>query len=89
MFLYNMMLRAKVRDGLRQNGVKFGHALALSRSITDEQLRTAEMQVGATDRVMEINALGDGRIIEAILKFFESEIGQMLIQFLIRMLLGM
>ena len=83
------LARLAARTELRKKGYRFAEINDIIASVTDDVIDVAEMQaVDAQNKVVDlpVGAIGDGAIIKAIKDFLASDLGKVLIQFLLSLL---
>lgn len=86
--LFRARTQIAVASALRQRGYGILEARRLAASIDEDTLHLA-MSMAPPAVVSAVVPVGDGGIIQAILDFFASPLGQQLIQILISLLLGL
>lgn len=82
---FYMLARAQARIELRQRGYGILQAFEIVRNIDDGMIEAAVTEANAE---AGLKAIGDGAILEKILAFFKSDLGQLLIKILMTLLLG-
>ena len=84
------LARLQARAALRRQGHGFFRISEIMEAAEDDLIDVAAEEAGVTaEQAGAVTvALGDGKIIDAILGFFRSEQGQALIAALIKLLLG-
>lgn len=80
--VYYTVVRLATRRELRQQGYRFSEINTAMDGCDDDVIDAAEIVTG-----VQVGAIGDGKVIQAILDFLKSEQGQQLIAALIQMLL--
>jgi hypothetical protein len=87
--------RVATRNHLRRSGKSFRQINAAMDNISNEEITAAAVIAADTGPLPDLavepdpgvsQALGDGKILEALLKFFESDLGQALIKILLSFL---
>lgn len=90
--MHGLVFRARtqiaVAAALRQRGLGFFEARKLASSVDDDTIQLA-MSMAPPEVVGAVGALGDGTILQAIIDFFKSPLGQQLIQLILSLLLGL
>lgn len=81
--LFRVRTQLGVAAGLREKGYGLLEARRLSQTVDDDLITAAAMQAG-----VPTGAIGDGTILQAIIDFFKSPLGQSLIQAIIALLIG-
>jgi hypothetical protein len=82
--LFRIRTQLAVAAGLREQGYGLLEARQLSKTVDDDLIHHA-----ATVADVSLGAIGDGTILQAILDFFKSPVGQALIAALIKLLTGL
>lgn len=82
--LVTILARAKCRSALREKGYSFRQINDVIHAVDDEAISWACVETSISP-----SAIGDGKIIDAILDFFKSPEGQALLAALIKMLLAL
>lgn len=82
--LVTILARAKCRSALREKGYTFRQINDVIGAVDDDALSWAMQESG-----VKASAIGDGKIIDAILDFFKSPEGQALLAALIKMLIAL
>lgn len=87
--------RQQIRQELRKNGVGFLQAIESSRNVTGDDLDDTAAAVGAAlpaamliPDAGTVGAIGDGTILQAIIDFFKSPTGQMILGVIIKAILA-
>lgn len=83
--LFYSRTRIQVRAELQRRGYSFRDASDLASDLDDDTIDAAVVEA---DAVAQVSAIGDGRIIDAIIGFFKSPAGQMLLDLLLKLLIG-
>lgn len=83
--LFYARARIQLRAALRQKGYSFAEAIALSNSVDTDTIDATVVEANA---VNQVNAIGDGKIIGAIIDFFNSPLGKTIIDLLLKLLIG-
>lgn len=82
--LFTILARAKCRSALREKGYTFRQINDVISAVDDDAISWAVQETSISP-----SAIGDGKIIDAILEFFKSPEGQALIAALIKMLIAL
>lgn len=80
--------RVQLQAALRQRGISARKANDLIALIDDDTIDAAVVEVKAAEKLAGISAIGDGKIIDWLIGFFNSPLGKALIEFLLGLLLG-
>ena len=86
--LFRARTQMAVASALRQKGFGILETRRLAASVDDDTIHLA-MSMAPPSVANAVGALGDGSILQAILDFFASPLGQQLIQLLVSLLLGL
>ena len=88
--VFNAVLRAKVRQELRsKHGYSLAESIRKANELTDENIKGLIADAETLSGVKVVGtAIGDGKIIGAIIDFFNSPAGKMLLEMLMKLLLG-
>lgn len=88
--VFNAVLRAKVRQELRsKHGYSLAESIKKANELTDENIKGLIADAETLSGVKVVGtAIGDGKIIGAIIDFFNSPAGKMLLEMLMKLLLG-
>lgn len=82
--LFRVRMQLAVAAGLRQRGYGLLEARRLAQTVDDDLIVAAAMQAA-----IPMAAIGDGTILQVILDFLSSPLGQQLIQAIIALLTGL
>lgn len=88
--IFNVAVRMKLREELRKKGKGPLEIARLMKHIDDEVINSVMADAETLSGVKVVGtAIGDGKIIGAIIDFFKSPQGQALLDALIKLLLGL
>ena len=88
--VFNIALRAKIRQELRAKGYGIVESARLANQTTDEVINFVMADAEALSGTKVVGtAIGDGKIFQAIIDFFKSPQGQALLDALLKLLLGL
>lgn len=82
--IFYAMARLACRRELRRQGYSFPQISEMMDAADDDVIDAAEAAAGGS---MPVAAIGDGKVLDAVLDFLRSEQGQALIAALVKLLL--
>lgn len=86
---FRVGVRLALRRELGSRGYSRAQINDFIEAATDDVIETAVEDVEGATGELKTGAIGDGKIIDAIIEFFKSEQGKALIDALIKLLLGL
>jgi hypothetical protein len=82
--LFTVIARQRCRAALRAKGYSLRQIQEVIHAVDDDSISWA-----VAENALSVTAIGDGKIIDAIIDFFKSPQGQALLDALLKLLLGL